>query len=636
METKAAIMREQGHQLLNGEALFKALVQSSGDILILTNQLFRLDYISDAVTKILGYYPDELRGRTGFEIVHPDDREFFAGWLAQLVEGTAGCAPVTFRMRNSVGGSHYVEASGKNMLNDEAVGALVITCRDIQAKKIADQALVQAEQRLTLLLNNTKESFIILNSRLRVTAYNKAAQEYSPFFFTKELQSGLSFLELIPGNEADSCLALLEKVAEGVEQQKDTQFTDPAGKQHIYHHLFRSIDLGSEGKGVIITSSDITEKRQAEIELQRNKERFETIIEYSFDAVVIIDENAVVRYASPSVTQLVGFSPADLLGKSGFELIHPDDLAEVKAKLASIVNEDDETYADYRSITKEGSYKWLEAKGKNMFGNPHINGILVSFRDVTQRKQMMEEQRLLTHELVKYNKDLQQFSFITSHNLRAPVANLMSLLSLYNHNDLADPFNAEILDKLEKCTQQLNDTLNDLINVLVIRSRPNADREYVRFSDVANHTLANVQVLLGEAGGMMETDFSAVEGVEYNKVHMESIFLNLVSNSIKYAAPERNLKITICSEKTNEGVKLTFTDNGIGVDLNRYGDRIFGLYQRFHAAKEGKGLGLYMIKSQIISGGGSIKVQSEPGVGTSFFVHLKTPLNRLLGDRADR
>jgi signal transduction histidine kinase len=169
----------------------------------------------------------------------------------------------------------------------------------------------------------------------------------------------------------------------------------------------------------------------------------------------------------------------------------------------------------------------------------------------------------------------------------------------------------------------LNDTLNDLINVLVIRSRPNADVEYVKFSEIISQVLANMQVLLQESGGQLKIDFSEVEGVEYSRVHLESIFLNLISNAIKYASPDRELEITIRSEKTHEGVRLTFTDNGIGFDLMRHGERIFGLYQRFHASKEGKGLGLYMIKSQIISCGGSIKVQSEPGVGTSFFVHIK-------------
>jgi PAS domain S-box-containing protein len=624
----ALTMRNASHHPLNGGAVFQALVQHSTDIFILTNRSFKLNYISDAVTRILGYYPDELVGRSGFEIIHPDDKESFAAWLAMLMEKSSQVAPPEIRVKSSVAGWVHMQAFGQNMLDDEQLGSLVISFRDIHAKKLADHALLQAEQRLSLLLNNTKESFIILNSRLRVTAYNKSAQEHSMFFFRQELQSGLSFLDLVDPAETEEYISLLQKVVDGADQQKDTVYHGTDGKQRIYHHIFRSLDLGSEGKGIFITSADITEKSLAESALKASKERFETIIEYSFDTVVIIDENAVVKYVSPSVTELVGYLPEELLGTSGFALVYPEDLPEVQAKLASLVNHGDEAFADYRTITKDGRLKWLEAKGKNMFHNPHINGILVSFRDMSVHKQMLHEQSALTKELAKYNKDLQQFSFITSHNLRAPVANLISLLSLYNHEDQNDPFNAELLKKFEQCTHQLNDTMNDLINVLVIRSKPNADLEYVRFKDVTNHVMENVQSLLQDVNGELSTDYSEADGVEYNRVQMESIFMNLISNAIKYSSPERRLQINIRSEKTSEGVRLIFTDNGIGIDLDRYGDRMFGLYQRFHAAKEGKGLGLYMIKSQIIASGGSIKVQSEPGAGTSFFIHFKrSPVN---------
>jgi PAS domain S-box-containing protein len=623
MKYDTSIMRERPQHLLKGEALFKALVRHSADIFILTNNHFQFNFISDAVTKTLGYYPDELVGRTGFEIIHPDDREIFAIWLSELEKSSTTVTPLEFRAKPSIGNWVYLEATGENLCTDDDVNALLIICKDIQAKKVADDALMQAEQRLTLLLNNTKESFIILDSRLRVVAYNKAAQESSPYFFNQELQSGLSFTQLVNAAEVDDYISLLEKVTEEKEQVKDTFYTDPEGKPHIYHHIYRLMNLGGEGHGIFITSADITEKWQTEVALKESEVRFKTIIEYSFDAVVIIDENAIVKYASPSVTGLVGFEPEELIGRSGFDFMHPDDIPEVQSKLASIINNDDETFADYRSITKDGGLKWVEAKGKNMFNNPHIRGILVSFRDIGQRKQMLEEQLALTNELTKYNKDLQQFSFITSHNLRAPVANLQSLLSLFNREKLDDAFNKELLEKFDDCISQLNDTLTDLINVLVIRSTPNADAEYIRFDEVTKQVMKNIQSLLRDANGTIATNFTTVEGTEYNRVHLESVFLNLISNAIKYASPERQLMVSITSELTPEGVRLAFSDNGIGIDLSRYGDRIFGMYQRFHAGKQGKGLGLYMIKSQILASGGSIKVQSEPGVGTTFFVHLK-------------
>jgi PAS domain S-box-containing protein len=611
--------KEAEEAVKKSEAMFKALVKNSADVFLLTDRLFRITYVSDALRKVSGYEPDTLLGRTAFTLIHPDDQEVIAAWLAQLIDRPTVMKPVEFRSKNSAGNWVYLEAMGQNMLNDEHVAALVFTFRDVQAKKVADQALVNAEQRLTLLLNNTRESFIILNNRFTVTAYNKAAQEHSPFFFKTELQSGLSLLDLIDASETTSYIDILEQVMEDNETSLDTSYTDEAGKLHIYHHTFRRLSMGAE-HGIFITSSNITERRLAEIALKENEDKFKTIIEYSFDAVVIIDESATVTYASPSITNLIGYEPAELIGRNGFEFVYADDVPEVRTKLESVISNMEETYADYRTQTKEGVLKWVEAKGKNMFANRHIRGVLISLRDISERKRMLEEQTKLTEEVMKYNKDLQQFSFITSHNLRAPVANLISLLALYNHNDPADVFNAEIIKKFHESADKLNDTLNDLVNVLVIRSKPNADMEYVRFEDVLIQVRENVHALLIAAKGEIFFDFSGAEGIQYNRVHLESIFLNLVSNSIKYSSPERPLKINIRSERIATGVRLDVTDNGIGIDLARYGDRMFGLYQRFNASKEGKGLGLYMIKSQITASGGTISVESELGKGSTFSI----------------
>lgn len=605
------------------EALFKALVHNATDIFILTDKSFRVTYVSDAFEKILGHDPEKLVGNIGFSLIHPDDLEMVAAWLAKVVEKPFESTVIELRVKSNFGNWIYFEASAQNLLADKQVASIVFNLRNIHASKIADQALVKAEQRLTLLLNNTKESFLLLNSKFEVIAYNKAAQENAPFFLSKDLQSGISVLDLVDPSEKEHCRIFLEQAMREEESERNTEFTDDSGKLHIYHHIYRLLQSGNE-KNLFITSTNITERWKAETALKENEERFKTIIEYSFDAIVILDEAGLMQYASPSIHHLLGFEPEELIGKNCFDFIYSEDAPEVRRKLESIMRNEEEDFADYRSVTKNGSLKWLEAKGKNMFDNKHVNGILVSLRDISERKRLMEEQTMLTNELQKYNNDLRQFSFITSHNLRAPVANLISLLSLYNHEQPADKFNLELIEKINECTLTLNDTLNDLVNVLVVRSNPNADKEFVRFSEIASKVESDTMALLKSAGGKIHYDFSKAEGIEYNRLHLESIFLNLISNAIKYSSPDRTLKIEISSEQTDEGTKLSFADNGIGIDLERYGDRVFGLYQRFHAAKEGKGLGLYMIRSQIVASGGDIQVFSKPGEGTVFVIYFRS------------
>lgn len=611
--------KEAEEAVKRSEALFKALVLNSTDIFILTDQSFRVTYVSEAFRKLLGHDPESLVGTVGFNLVHPEDLEMVAVWLGKVIDKPSDRTKIELRVKNSIDNWIYFEAAAQNLLHDKQVASIVFNLRDIHANKIADQALVNAEQRLSMLLNNTKESFVLLNSRFEITAYNKAAQENSPFFLEKEIQSGISLLELVLPSEKEHCREFLEQAIKGGESERDTEKTDENGKVHIYHHIYRSIKSGNEDS-LFITSTDITERRKAELDLKENEEKFKTLIEYSFDAIVIIDSDVNIKYVSPSIKNLLGYEVEDLLGKNSTQFIHPGDITEVKSKVASIIINNEEQYADYRFLGKDGSYKWVEAKGKNMFGNKLIGGILVSLRDISERKKMMEEQTLLSNELLKYNNDLKQFSFITSHNLRAPVANLISLLSLYNHEKPADQFNKEVLEKFEECTVKLNETLDDLVNVLVVRSNPNADTEFVRFDEVAIKVEKDIAALLTSVNGEIHFDFSKAKGVVYNKVHLESIFINLISNSIKYASPDRDLSISVVSENTETGTRISFRDNGIGIDLERYGDRMFGLYQRFHAAKEGKGLGLYMIKSQIVASGGDIQAFSKPGEGTTFTI----------------
>jgi signal transduction histidine kinase len=258
---------------------------------------------------------------------------------------------------------------------------------------------------------------------------------------------------------------------------------------------------------------------------------------------------------------------------------------------------------------------------KDAKGQEYFSSII---RDITEKKKTENEQKVLTEELLKNNQDLQQFSYITSHNLRAPVANLISLLNLYNKENPADDFNQLLIQKFEEATNQLNETLNDLLNVLVIKSNTNVQKEHVCFMDVLERVQNSVNNLLEETNGQIEADLISPAFVEYNRIHLESIFLNLVSNAIRYRFPGRPPVIKISSYRQDKWTVVTFEDNGLGMDLNRYGDRLFGLYQRFHENKEGKGLGLYMTRSQIIAAGGKIEVESELGKGSTFKIYFKS------------
>jgi signal transduction histidine kinase len=239
-------------------------------------------------------------------------------------------------------------------------------------------------------------------------------------------------------------------------------------------------------------------------------------------------------------------------------------------------------------------------------------------RDITAEKKQEKEKEQLIRELTQNNTDLKQFSYITSHNLRAPLSNLSGLLALLEDTPINNPELELLLNGFKKSTQLLNETVNDLVKVIIIKDSPSMLREDVSIQEVFENVFSQLSFLISSIQPVLKMDLDAAPTLHVNKAYLESILLNLFTNSLKYHATDRALKISITSKETPDGVALLFKDNGIGIDLERNKDKIFGLYQRFHNYPDSKGLGLYLVKSQIESMGGSISVESKVDKGTTF------------------
>ena len=256
-------------------------------------------------------------------------------------------------------------------------------------------------------------------------------------------------------------------------------------------------------------------------------------------------------------------------------------------------------------------------------------GAVIAHRNITERK-LLERQRELEHkekehlilELTKNNNDLLQFSFIISHNLRAPLSNLLGLLSLIEDLKIEDEYLKQIINGFNQSTNALYKTMNDLQKIIVIRSQPSINQEEINLSEIIEDVLSQINDLVIETQPIIEINFVRTLSLHFNRTYMESILMNLFTNSIKFRAPDRTLIISLYAKSSADNFLLTFTDNGIGVDVNRHKERLFGLYQKFHSHPEGKGFGLFLIKSQIESLGGKIKMESTVNVGTKFIIEF--------------
>ena len=223
--------------------------------------------------------------------------------------------------------------------------------------------------------------------------------------------------------------------------------------------------------------------------------------------------------------------------------------------------------------------------------------------------------------LLRRNKDLEQFTFIVSHNLRAPVANIVALNSLLKGSN--DPLEKEeILEKIDISTERLENVIVDLNETLKVKKNVSELNDFIEFKDL----LQDVKDILGKqidsSKIQINDDFSKCEKIGSIRTYLNSVFYNLISNSIKYTKAGQAPKLDIWSEIKNKHVMLHFKDYGIGIDIEKYGDQLFGLYKRFNNNADGNGVGLYMVKAQLESMGGEIHANSKPNEGTEFTITL--------------
>jgi ligand-binding sensor domain-containing protein/signal transduction histidine kinase len=243
---------------------------------------------------------------------------------------------------------------------------------------------------------------------------------------------------------------------------------------------------------------------------------------------------------------------------------------------------------------------------------------------VLRNESLEKEVEKRTKELIEYNQQLEQFAFISAHNLRAPVARILGLGHLL---ELSQKDGGDILlvtDKIVSTTRELDRVVRDLNTILEIRKGNNLAITEVYFKEEMDAVNANLEKEIADSGAKIVTDFSRADKVKTVKPYFDSILMNLVSNAIKYRSPDRLPVIEVSTASQNGHVCLTVRDNGLGIDLAAYKEKLFVLYSRLHSHVEGKGMGLYLIKTQVAALGGRIEVDSELSEGTTFKVFFRT------------
>lgn len=234
-----------------------------------------------------------------------------------------------------------------------------------------------------------------------------------------------------------------------------------------------------------------------------------------------------------------------------------------------------------------------------------------------------DELWLAVETLTTRNLELQEFSYILSHNIRLPISQMTGLINLCRMDSANSPVSPEMLDHLEKASGDLNQVVGDLNETLIVRRKVEHFAEFTSIPEILAQVLRLLNDEIVHTRAKVDCYFTGGETINAVKCYIDSIIYNLISNAIKYRSPKRRATVTFRTERAGGWLCLVVTDNGLGIDLaNTDPYKIFGLYQRMHTHVEGKGLGLYMVKAQVEAMKGRIEVRSELDEGSEFRVYL--------------
>lgn len=484
--------------------------------------------------------------------------------------------------------------------------------------------LIRSEANLSALMENSHANIYSLDRNFRYLAFNTQLRSTVRQSYGADPKIGDDALAPLNANDQKEWREIYTQVLNGESLRfvKEFQFT----RNQTTHISFvvNPIIEGDTITGVACFATDITKEKIGEENLAKSEARFRALIEHNFDSIVLSDNEHRMIYASPSMIRTLGYLPEEVQTTKHYIRFHSDDWGLIKQVYDNAkANPGLPLPVVARVQHRRGHYIWAEGVITNMLQNESVRGIVANFRDVTERKEAELNQAQMTRDLVQRNKDLEQFAYIVSHNLRGPVANILGISHVLKHGRASDADRAVAMEGIYTATSKLDEVILDLNRILDTKKEVNNNKEVVVFQDIVDNITLSIADIIEKNNCRIVTDFKEVNSIRTIRSFLQSIFYNLISNSIKYRQPDNDLVIRISSQQKNGTTKLVFSDNGLGIDLKAQGAKIFGLYRRFHTKHaEGKGMGLFMVKTQVEGLGGEISIKSEVNKGTDFTIDL--------------
>ncbi|MCY7423070.1 MAG: PAS domain S-box protein [Chitinophagaceae bacterium] len=572
--------------------------------------------------QMIGYELHELgtvNAETWKLYVHPDDLVISEKLWEEHLAGRLKFYECEMRMKHKLGHWVWMKDKGKiaGITADGKAEWITGALHDIHERKQNELLLIQFK---------TLFERAIEAAEMGTWEYNIADNKLSWNAVVKEIHE-------VPEDyqpDLDKCFSFF---VEGETRNKISKYFNDAITRGINYDLeveiitynnnriwVRTIGIAEFEKDVCIRVhglfQDINEKTLILKKLAIQEERFRQTFEYAPHGMALVGLDGKWLRVNKNLCDMLGYSEQELLTLTFQDLTHPDDLDKDVSLLHELLGGSVEHYQlEKRYIHENGDFVWTLLSVsivKNDLGEPmHF---VSQINDITERREMLES-------IQEKNQRLLNFAHIVSHNLRSHSANFSQMLDLLKVQ-YPEATENEYYPMLLRASANLKETISNLNEITLIQTKTIDSLERLNLFTYANVAIASINALAIETHAAIINNIDPDLFVNGVPAYLESIFLNFLTNSIKYRRPDVKPEIVLASESLSGFVVLSIKDNGLGINLATNKDKLFGMYKTFHAHPEARGIGLFITKNQVDALGGKIEVTSTVNEGTEFKIYF--------------
>ncbi|QCR22740.1 PAS domain S-box protein [Pontibacter sp. SGAir0037] len=597
-------------KLEESEQRYRALFENNKDVIIIESKEGLVTEVNRSFTEVLGFSKEQVINYPASNFLSAEVAALCKKYFRKALKGSTG--KFNLDIYTTAKTLRTFEATKYPIKMGEKVIGVQTVAKDITPIVQSLDTIQQQAQKLSNIFESITDAFFMLDREWKFTYINREAARLLRLHKKKDI--GKSIKDAFP-EEVGGEFHL--HYSEALKTGKAVHFTS----------YFREYDMWLQVKafpsaeGLSVYFDDVTELIRFRMEL----EKLSLVASRTNNGVLIIDKNNEIEWANEGFTRLTGYTLEEALGKYPFDLLYNPkaDQSSFLAVKDKMLNGEPVSF-EVMCSAKSGEDMWINVQINSVLDEKgNVLRYIAVQTDITALKNSEQELAHVTRDLYNQNNDLQQFTYIVSHNLRAPVANALGLLNLLKKADQGTDVYDTILSNLKVSIMQLDTVLKDMNTILSVRdSKGNMELEEVDLNDVLYQVLSSLQEPLQKCSGEVLIDVEEGTTIKANKAYLYSVCHNLMSNAIKYRSDERHLEVLIKCASTNRGTLISFSDNGSGFDMEKVKDSIFKLYKRFHKGKKGRGIGLYLVKAHVESMGGHIEVSSQVGIGTAFFIYF--------------